>query len=211
TEMSERLAAPGSVVAALRRLNRPTLQVAEVIAALGGHAERARLDRLLGATSPPSQEAVTGALNTLREHALLTADPTLRLVPAAAIWPNPLGLGTPVAEAMARWTAEDLRALAQNVGRKPATRRSDLLTQVIRDLRDGDRVCAVADRAPAEARNLLYQVAATGETVQDHDYFSPCRDRVRTPVQWGIAHGLLVRAGDGKPGLVMPAAVAVAL
>jgi hypothetical protein len=78
-EMSERLAAPGSVVAALRRLNRPTLQVAEVIAALGGHAEPARLDRLLGATSPRSRAAVTGALNTLREHALLTADAILRL------------------------------------------------------------------------------------------------------------------------------------
>jgi hypothetical protein len=60
TEMSERLAAPGAVVAAMRRLNRPTLQVAEVIAALGGHAERARLDRLPGATSPRSRAAVTG-------------------------------------------------------------------------------------------------------------------------------------------------------
>src|SRR5262245_21372723 len=62
-----RLATPGSTATALRRMDRPTLQVAEAIAALGGQADRAALDRLLGATSAEAQAAVTRALNILRE------------------------------------------------------------------------------------------------------------------------------------------------
>jgi hypothetical protein len=212
TEVAERLATPRSTMAALRRLDRPALQVAEAIAALGGHTERVALDRLLGATSARSRAHVARALDTLRDNALLTAaGPTVVLVPSAAAWPSPLGLGVPVAEAMDRRTADDLRALARNLGLKPATRKAELLTQVLAALRDGNLVCAVVDDAPAEARELLYKVAATGETVEDYLYFSPGYERARTPVQWAIAHGLLARAGDWESGLTMPAEVALAL
>ena len=208
-ELAERLAMPASVVVAMRRLDRPTLQVAEAIAALGGRTDRSALDRLLGATSADLQAAVTRALDTLRECALLAPDPGLALVPAAAaVWPSPLGLGVPVAQVLDRRTADDLRALARNLGLKPAGRRAEIFAQASAALRDPDVVCAVVDMAPA--RELLYKVAVTGEVVHDHQYYTSYQ-RAQTPAQWAIAHGMLVRAGDWESGLSMPAEVALAL
>jgi hypothetical protein len=210
-ELADRLAMPASVVAVMRRLDRPTLQVGEAIAALGGRTERCALDRLLGATSADLQGAVTVALDRSRECALLAPGPGLALVlAAAAAWPRPLGLGPSVAEVLGRRTADDLRSVARNLGRKPAGRRAEIFAQVVAALRDPALVCAVVERAPAPARELLYKVAVTGEEVHDHQYFTSYQ-RVQTPAQWAIAHGMLVRAGDWESGLSMPAEVALAL
>jgi hypothetical protein len=211
-ELAERLGTPGSVLAALRRLDRPTLHVAEAIAALGGQTDRMALDRLLGATDADTVQAVSGALDTLRGNALLAVDPALILVPAGcAAWPRPLGLGPAVADMLPLPTADDLRAFARNLGIKPATRKAALLAQVTAALRDPDTVCATVDQAPAPVRDLLYKVAATGEAMHDFDYYSPRYGQVRTPVQWAVARGMLVRASDWDSGLVMPAEVALAL
>jgi hypothetical protein len=209
-ELAERLDTPGSVLAALRRLDRPTLQVAEAIAALGGRTDRTALDRLL---NPANREAVSCALDALRASALLIGIDTLDLVSAArAAWPRPLGLGPPVAQVLAFHTAGSLRALARNLGiRPPATRKAELLAQVSTALHDSDTVRAVASHAPQPARELVYKVAVTGEGVHDFDYFTPEYHQVRTPVQWAIAHGMLTRSGEWDSGLVMPAEVALAL
>lgn len=209
-ELAERLDTHGSVLAALRRLDRPTLQVAEAIAALGGRTDRAALDRLFNTTN---RQAVSCALDALRASALLVGVDTLCLIPAArAAWPRPLGLGPAVAQILAVHTAGRLRALARNLGiRPPATRKAELLAQVGTALHDPDAVRAVASRAPAPARELVYKLAVTGETVHDFDYFTPEYQQVRTPVQWAIAHGMLTRSGEWDPGLVMPAEVALAL
>lgn len=208
TELVERLAMPASVVAAMRRLDRPTLQVAEAIAALGGRTDRSALDRLLGA---PDGGAVSAALDTLSQCVVLTPGPGLALVPAAAgAWPSPLGLGLPVAEVLERRTADDLRVLARNLGLKPAGRRAEILAQVTAALRNPALVRAVVARAPVPVRELLDKVAVTGAEVHDHLYFASYQ-RAQTPVQWAIAHGMLVRAGDWESGLSMPAEVALAL
>src|SRR5436190_17427118 len=118
-DLAERLTMPAGVVGALRRQDRPALQVAEAIAALGGRAPRATLDHLLGVAGPAARPAsvpaagpatepaigpVTGlaagpdavdrALSRLREHGLLLPGPDPALVDAARLaWPHPLGLG----------------------------------------------------------------------------------------------------------------------
>lgn len=209
-ELAERLDTPGSVLPALRRLDRPTLQVAEAIAALGGRTDRTALDRLLNTAD---REAVSCALDALRASALLVGIDTLDLVPGArGAWLRPLGLGPAVAQVLAFHTAGSLRALARNLGiRPPATRKAELLAQVGTALRDSDTVRAVASRAPTPARELLDKVAVTGDGVQDFDYFTPEYHQVRTPVQWAIAHGMLARSGEWDAGLVMPAEVALAL
>src|SRR4051812_37689262 len=51
-ELAGRLAMPSSVVSALRRLDRPALQTAEVIAAYGGTASVGDLARMLGDPAP---------------------------------------------------------------------------------------------------------------------------------------------------------------
>src|SRR5258705_5080017 len=71
-QLAERLADPMSVVAALRRLDLPTLQVAEAIAALGGRTDRAALDRLLGVTDG---EPVDRAIAALTGRALVLGEP----------------------------------------------------------------------------------------------------------------------------------------
>src|SRR5258705_11692269 len=61
-QLAARLADPMSIVAALRRLDLPTLQVAEAIAALGGHTDRPAVDRQLGATGTRRVDRAIDAL-----------------------------------------------------------------------------------------------------------------------------------------------------
>lgn len=216
TELAERLNTSGSVLTTLRRLDRPTLQVSEAIAALGGRADRAGLDQLFGVADENGGRdraaAITRAVEILRDSALLETEPTLRLVPAAhAAWPNPLGLGIPAADIMPRYTVDDLRVLARNLGLRPASRKSDILAQVLAALADADRVRRIVAGAPAAAHTMVIHTAVTGETVHDHGYSSPSFSRTEKPVQWAIAHGLLAPSGDWETGLVMPTEVTLAL
>src|SRR5258705_1016961 len=96
TQLADRLTAVGSVFTALRQLDRPTLQVAEAMVALGGTTRHAELYRLMGASSAVAT-AVDRALNTLPGYGFLTREPALSLIPPARLhWPVPLGLGPPV-------------------------------------------------------------------------------------------------------------------
>lgn len=227
-ELADRLDTPASVLAALRRLDRPTLQVAEAIAALGGHADQATLERLLGAADPETAQQVSRAVARLAECALLapepaadlatspsldlTTGPILDLVPVArAAWPDPLRLGPPVAQAMTYRTAQALRELAYGLGLRPATRKADLLDQVVAALRNPDLVRAVVDRAQPAARDLLRDAIVTGRVVRDVNYYSPSYQQQDACVRWATERGLLVRANGWDGDLVVPAEVALAL
>jgi hypothetical protein len=210
-ELAERLSTSRSAVAVLRRLNRPTLQVAEALAALGGRAERPVLDRLLGAATANLRAEVTRALDTLRGNALLLDDAEPHLEPTAGTaWPRPLGLGSPVASGLAYSTAEQLRTVARNIGIKPAGRKADILDQVLTFLCDPDRVRAVVANAPADARALLATAAAGGHVEPDHIYFTSY-NRPVTPTAWATARGLLTRSAEWGGELSMPAEIALAL
>jgi len=211
-ELAERLATPAATVAALRRLDRPTLQVAEALAALGGQAERPVLDQLLGAGTASGRADVTRALDTLRANALVLDDAAPQLVPAAAAaWPRPLGLGDPVAAGLVYRTADQLRTMARHLGIRPAGRKADILDQVLACLRDGERILALVAGAPAGVRDLLEKAAAGGEVEPDPFYYSSYGSRSQRPQEWAIAHGLLVRSSAWGGGLVVPAEVALAL
>jgi hypothetical protein len=212
-ELAERLSAPSATVTALRRLDRPTLQVAEAMAALGGRTDRPALDRLLGVTTPERAAAVTRAVDILRADGLLTGQADLTLAPAVTpAWPRPLGLGAPVAVSLAGQTADSLRRLARELGLKPAVRRSDLLDQVTAALRDEDLVRSVVRGAPTDARELLDKVAAEGVVVHDDSYYVRSGyARAQTAVRWAATHGMLVRTSQWDADLEMPAEVALAL
>jgi hypothetical protein len=210
-ELAERLSTPRSTAAVLRRLNRPTLQVAEAMAALGGRAERPALDRLLGAETAHQKAEITRASETLRAHALLVGDAEPHLIPAvAAAWPRPLGLGSPLASALAYRTADDLRTVARNLGIKPAGRKADILEQVLAFLCDADRVRAVVAGAPTDARDLLARAAVGDHIEPDHIYYTSYGPP-RTPKAWATARGLLMRTAEWGGELVMPAEIALAL
>lgn len=211
-ELAERLATPAATVAALRRLDRPTLQVAEALTALGGRAERAVLDRLLGAATDSGRADVTRALETLRANALVLDDADPQLVGAAAAgWARPLGLGDPVATGLAYRTADQLRSMARHLGVSPAGRKADILGQVLAYLRDGERIRALVAGAPADVRPLLEKAAVGGEIEPDPFYYSPYGGRTQTPQAWAIERGLLARTAEWGGELSMPAEVALAL
>src|SRR2546428_5471204 len=77
TELGQRMTASWSVVAAMRRLDRPTSQVAEALAGLGGAAAKTDLARLLG---KPQPKHLDRAVSTLHDHGLLTRGLELTLV-----------------------------------------------------------------------------------------------------------------------------------
>ncbi len=212
-ELAGRLDHPRSVLAALRRLDRPTLQVTEALAALGGEADRAALDRLLGVPARAGTDDVDRALAILRDHALLTDGNQLSLVEAARrAWPHPLDLGVPVIETIRYATALQLRDYVRNLGLKPATRKADLLLQAIGAWRDADLIRQVVAGAPAATRELLRKIALTGEPLRDLDiHVSYGPGRLNRPWQWAIERGLLTRTAAADGGLVVPAEIALAL
>ena len=209
-ELADRLDQPRSVLAVLRRLDRPTAQVAEALAALGGEADRGALDRLLGVPTTADASEVAHALDILRDHALLTGEEQPALVGAARYaWESPLGLGPPAAEVLDHRTADQLRGYARAFGLKPAVRKADLLAQVHGALRDPDLVRRLVASAPATSRDLLHKVAVTGEPVEDAGHYVMFGGRQpERPWHWAIERCLLVRA---NVGLVMPAEPALAL
>src|SRR5829696_2330943 len=210
SELVERLDESSAVLAVMRRLDLPTLQVAEVLAALGGEAvSRAAVSRLL---DPARGHDVERALNELAGLGLLTGDAALTLVePARYAFGAPLDLGPPLAALLDPMTADELRVIARNLGSRPPSRKSDLLGVVAAALRDADRVRSVTAAAPVAVRGLLQEVARTGRPVEEYLYFSIRHSAPTRPAHWALVRGLLLPAGEWSGLLAMPAEVALAV
>ncbi len=210
SELAERLVEPAAVLAVLRRLELPAVQVVEVLAALGGvDVDRAEVARLLG---PARSADVDRILGDLADLGVLAGGAVLTLVePARYAFGGPLGLGPPAGELLAALTAEDLRVLARNLGVRPPSRKAEVLAVVAGTLRDADRVRSVLAGAPADVRELLDDVARTGRPVEQLLYFSLRTSRVTRPEHWARARGLLLPAGPWSDVLAMPAEVGLAL
>src|SRR5215207_6681404 len=183
SELAERLAQPAAVIAAMRRLDRPTLQLAEAVAALGGEAvARVAVERLLGAEGSPH---TSRAFSALAAHGLLTGEAVVTLEEAARYaFGAPLDLGPPLAALLADRTAEDLKAIARNLGVKPPQRKAELTEAVSVALRDAGRIRAVVGAAPPTVRELLHEVATTGRPVEDLLYFSVRHGVPTRPAHW---------------------------
>lgn len=210
SELAERLVEPAAVLAALRRLERPALQVVEVLAALGGvDVDRAKVARLLG---PARSVDVDRILADMADLGLLAGGAVLSLVESARYaFGSPLGLGPPAAELLAPLTAEDLRILARNLGLRPPSRKAEVLAVVAGTLRDADRLRSLLAGAPPDVRELLDEVARTGRPVEEPLYFSLRTSRVSRPQHWARVRGLLLPAGPWSDVLAMPAEVGLAL
>jgi hypothetical protein len=207
-ELAERLTHPVSVQLAMRALDKPTLQVVEALAALGGSAARAELTRLLGAEPAPVAQAV----DRLVEIGLATGGNVVTLVDAAVgAWSSPLGLGPPAEPYLAVLTVEELRHIAGNLHVPVPNRKAELVRGLVGALRNPTQVAFVLSDAPAPARALLTRVAATGESVPDHVRWSRYDRRPPTPTRWAAERAFLIPAVDWDAGMVMPAEVALAL
>jgi hypothetical protein len=218
SELADRLSHRESAFAAMRRLDRPTLQVAEALTALGNEADRATLDRLLlgpDGTDPARAEAVTRALQTLSDHGLLRLEPRPSLVTATRnSWERPLDAGPSAEDAIGGLTADEIRRIARNLGLRPPSRKAEMLAEIMEILADPHRIREIVDGGSAVARSKLHHIATTGEeTRKPYSFTLRWADpkAAADPVSWAMGRGLLVQVDPWEDTVVMPAEVALAL
>ncbi|GAA2483711.1 helicase C-terminal domain-containing protein [Streptomyces gobitricini] len=212
TQLATRAGTRASVVRALERLDRFTLQTAEALAVA---PDPAPYRVLLGLMAGDEGDADTGAalpraVRILREQALVWGDDErLRLVRTARELlapspqhPSPTGLGPTVAEATAGMSPTRLQEIIATAG-LPTTHDPVSAVAALTDLfTDRERMGALLDTAPMEALGVLDRLVwgpPYGEVTPDP----------APPVRWLRDRGLLLPATART--VVLPREVALHL
>ena len=198
-----------SVQRALDQLDRFTLQVLDVLAVLPEPSTDASVEAALGADP-------TVALATLHRQALAFRDEDGGLLVPRTVLEvvgTPAGLGPPADQALLAYGPRRLAALASDLGLPSSGDPMQLVASVAGLLGDPERLAALLERtheqAPAasEALDRMVWGPPTGRIEGAH------RDvdvtTAASPVDWLLAHGLLV-ATDART-VVLPREVALHL
>ncbi|MDX3537897.1 helicase C-terminal domain-containing protein [Streptomyces sp. MB09-01] len=216
TQLATRAGTRASVVRALERLDRFTLQTAEALAVAPDPCPYAVLESLLtgeeGTTGEDNgaRAALPRALGTLRDQALVWGDDDrLRLVRTArellapsAQRPSPTGLGPTVAEATSGMSPTRIQEIVAAAG-LPATHDPVSAVSALTGLfTDPERMSALLDEAPAEAHQVL------GRLVWGPPY-GEVTPNPTAPVRWLRDRGLLLPATART--VVLPREVALHL
>ncbi|MFD7223472.1 helicase-associated domain-containing protein [Streptomyces sp. NPDC059892] len=197
SQLATRAGTRASVVRALERLDRFTLQTAEALAVATEPASYDTLRALLtGDEGDPEIEAVLPrAVETLRDRALIWgADDRLRLVRTARellapspTHPSPTGLGPTVAEATAGMSPGRLQEILTAAGLPSTHDPVSAVASLTALFTDRTRMAALLDTAPVEALSVL-----------DRLVWGPPYGEVTSsptpPVQWLRDRGLLLPA-----------------
>ncbi|MFB7945070.1 helicase-associated domain-containing protein [Kitasatospora phosalacinea] len=231
TQLSARLSSRASVLRALERLDRFTLQVAEALAAAPEGASDTTVRNLLTGPArvkphpgaePVDRAAVTAALpaalDRLREQALLWGpDSALRLVLAvrealapSALNPGRTGLGPTFAEATTGMSPARLQQLLADTGQPPTPDPVSAVAALTALLGDRKRLGALLDQAPPAAHGLLERLVwgpPTG-TVPDAAR-QVTAEQAHSPVEWLLARGLLLPSSPTS--VVLPRELALHL
>lgn len=212
TQLATRAGTRASVVRALERLDRFTLQTAEALAVA---ADPARYEELLGlmagdARDPAVVDALPRAVAALREQALVWgADDRLRLVRTARELlapspqhPSPTGLGPTVAEATAGMSPGRIQEIVTAAG-LPSTHDSVSAVAALTKLFTGRRrMKALLAGAPEESLEVLNRL------VWGPPYGQVTADPAAR-LRWLIDRGLLLPTAPGT--VVLPREVALHL
>ncbi|MEU9865940.1 helicase C-terminal domain-containing protein [Streptomyces sp. NPDC047971] len=197
TQLATRAGTRGSVVRALERLDRFTLQTAEALAVAPDPAPYPVLLALLSGDDgdPDIEAALPRAVDALREQALVWGDDDrLRLVRTARELlapspqhPSPTGLGPTVSEATAGMSPGRIQEIIAAAG-LPATHDPVSAVAALTELfTDRDRMGALLDTAPPDALTVL-----------DRLVWGPPYGEVTAnpapPVRWLRDRGLLLPA-----------------
>ncbi|MEU7607496.1 DNA-binding protein, partial [Streptomyces sp. NPDC041003] len=216
TQLATRAGTRASVVRALERLDRFTLQTAEALAVAPDPCPYPVLESLLtgeeGTTGEDNgaRTALPRALGTLRDQALVWGDDDrLRLVRTArellapsAQRPSPTGLGPTVAEATSGMSPTRVQEIVAAAG-LPATHDPVSAVSALTGLfTDPERMSALLDEAPAEAHQVL------GRLVWGPPY-GEVTPNPTAPVRWLRDRGLLLPATART--VVLPREVALHL
>ncbi|WP_425588336.1 helicase-associated domain-containing protein, partial [Streptomyces tremellae] len=212
SELAGRAGTRASVVRALERLDRFTLQAAEALAVAPEPATLRALRGLLAGDDGDEavEAALPRALETLRDQALVWGDDErLRLVRTARellapspAHPSPTGLGPTVAEAITGMSPGRVQEIVAAAG-LPTTHDAVSAVAALTDLfTDRRRMAALLDTAPGEALGVL-----------DRLVWGPPYGEVTAnptpPVQWLRDRGLLLPASPRT--VVLPREVALHL
>ncbi|MEV6649102.1 helicase C-terminal domain-containing protein [Streptomyces sp. NPDC051219] len=197
TQLAARAGTRASVVRALERLDRFTLQTAEALAVAPDPAPYATLLALLTGDEgdPETEAALPGALADLREQALVWGpDDRLRLVRTARellapspTHPSPTGLGPTVAEATAGMSPGRIQEIVAAAGLPPTHDSVSAVAALTKLFTDRTRMSALLDEAPAEAHTVLGRLVWGPPYGEVTAHPSP-------PVRWLRDHGLLLPA-----------------
>lgn len=195
TSLAARATSRPSVQRALDLLNLFTLQVLEALCVLDEPVDPARLPDAVGADC-------ADALAVLTEQALVFRDQDARLyVPRTVrdVVGPPAGLGPPVRHLLLGYGPRRLEQLAADLGGSAAT--------VLTDPKRLDALLATAPPAAREALDSLAWGPPTGRLENATREVTAATSV--TPVEWLLAHGLLV-ASDSRT-VVLPLEVALHL
>ncbi|MFD6172702.1 helicase C-terminal domain-containing protein [Streptomyces coeruleorubidus] len=212
TQLATRAGTRASVVRALERLDRFTLQTAEALAVA---ADPATYDELLGLMAgddadPAVVQALPHALGVLREQALVWGgDDRLRLVRTARELlapspqhPSPTGLGPTVQEATAGMSPGRIQEIVTAAG-LPSTHDSvSAVTSLTGLFTDRRRMAALLAKAPADSLDVLERL------VWGPPYGQVTADPAPR-LRWLLDRGLLLPTAPGT--VVLPREVALHL
>ncbi|MGW0562999.1 helicase C-terminal domain-containing protein [Streptomyces sp. NPDC003016] len=195
SQLATRAGTRASVVRALERLDRFTLQAAEALAVAPDPAPYEALRALMTGDEgdPEVEAALPGAVATLRDQALLWgADDRLRLVRTARellapspAHPSPTGLGPTVAEATAGMSPGRWQETLAAAGLPPTHDPVSAVAALAALFNDRTRMSALLDTAPPEALMVLERLVwgpPYGEVTSDP----------APPVRWLRDRGLLL-------------------
>ncbi|MFE1574866.1 helicase-associated domain-containing protein [Streptomyces fradiae] len=197
TQLATRAGTRASVVRALERLDRFTLQTAEALAVASDPVPYPVLRALMAGEGgdPPVEAALPGAVAVLREQALVWGgDDRLRLVRTARELlapspqhPSPTGLGPTVAEATAGMSPGRLQEILHTLDLPSTHDPVSAVAALTALFTDRARMDALLDQAPADALGVL-----------DRLVWGPPYGEVTAnptpPVRWLRDRGLLLPA-----------------
>lgn len=195
-----------SVGRALDQLDRFALQVVEVLCALPDHSSEDDVRRLLG-TDP------TAELDRLHRRALVYRDEDGGLVvprTVVEVIGHPAGLGSPAEQLLHGYGPARLAQLASDLDVEPTGDPVRTARAVAAVLADDDRLAALLAAAPAGAGDALATMTwgpPTGHL--DRARRDVAAGTAASPVEWLLAHGLLV--GTDQSTVVLPREVALHL
>ncbi|MFF6982206.1 helicase-associated domain-containing protein [Streptomyces sp. NPDC008343] len=212
TQLATRAGTRASVVRALERLDRCTLQTAEALAVAGDPAAYDELLALMAGDEgdPAVAGALPHALATLRDQALVWgADDRLRLVRTARELlapspqhPSPTGLGPTVQEATAGMSPGRIQEIVTTAGLPSTHDAVSAVSSLTALFGDRRRMAALLAGAPEESREVLSRL------VWGPPYGQVTADPAPR-LRWLLDRGLLLPTAPGT--VVLPREVALHL
>lgn len=160
-QLAQRLSGPGSIVGALRTLDRDALVVGQAIAALGGSVTTAGVARLLGA----SERVVRDEVDRLCGVGLAWVEGDALHLPEPLLdhWADEIGGGRPVATVAHTVLLDDLRVAASALGiAVDGLRKPQLVKRLGEVMADAKALAEVIRGLPAAAQARLEQMRLGG-------------------------------------------------